>query len=132
MNQLNSVLVEGNLTRDPELAYTAKGTAVCKFSIASNRSTKEGEEYKQEVSYFDIVAFARQAEICGEYLKKGRSVRVVGRLKQDRWADADGRNHSRVNIIADHVEFGPPSKSKTDVVPDAEPAPAPLEDSIPF
>ncbi len=104
MNNLCTVLVEGNLTRDPELSYTPKGVACCKFSIAVNRRYKQGDEYVKEVSYFDIVAWTRLAEVCGEYLKKGRGVRVVGRLKQDRW-EKDGQPHSRINIVAEHCEF---------------------------
>jgi len=107
MNNLNSVLVEGNLVRDPELSYTSKGTAVCKFSLACNRSFKQDDQVQKEVSYFDISTWTRLAEVCGEYLKKGRGVRVVGRLKQDRWSDSDGKPHSRVAIVAEHVEFKP-------------------------
>jgi single-strand DNA-binding protein len=107
MNNLNSILVEGNLVRDPELSYTSKGTAVCKFSVACNRFFKQGEETQKEVSYFDVSCWTRLAEVCGEYLKKGRGVRVVGRLKQDRWTDADGKGHSRIEIVAEHVEFKP-------------------------
>jgi len=107
MNNLNSVLVEGNLVRDPELSYTSKGTAVCKFSVACNRSFKQDDQTQKEVSYFDVSTWTRLAEVCGEYLKKGRGVRVVGRLKQDRWADSDGKPHSRVSIVAEHVEFKP-------------------------
>ncbi len=107
MNNLNSVLVEGNLVRDPELSYTPKGTAVCKFSVACNRAFKQDDQLQKEVSYFDVSTWTRLAEVCGEYLKKGRGVRVVGRLKQDRWADTDGKAHSRVLIVAEHVEFKP-------------------------
>lgn len=107
MNNLNSVLIEGNLVRDPELSYTPKGTAVCKFSVACNRAFKQDDQLQKEVSYFDVSTWTRLAEVCGEYLKKGRGVRVVGRLKQDRWADTDGKAHSRVLIIAEHVEFKP-------------------------
>ena len=107
MNNLNSVLIEGNLTKDPELAYTPKGTAVCRFSIATNRFYKQEEDYQKEVSYFDVTVWAKQAEVCSEYLKKGRGVRVVGRLKQDRWQDAEGNNRSKVLIVAEHVEFKP-------------------------
>jgi len=112
MNNLNSILVEGNLVRDPELSYTAKGTAVCKFSLASNRSFKQGEETIREVSFFDVTTWARQAEVCNEYLKKGRGVRVVGYLRQDRWTDTEGKAHSRVLIVAEHVEFKPQMKPK--------------------
>ena len=110
MNNLNSILIEGNLVRDPELSYTTKGTAVCKFSVASNRFFKQEQEMQKEVSFFDVSTWARLAEVCGEYLKKGRGVRVVGRLKQDRWTDADGKGHSRIEIVAEHVEFKPQFK----------------------
>jgi single-strand DNA-binding protein len=110
MNSLNSVLLEGNLTRDPELKYTAKGTAVCAFSIASNRSFKQEEEYQQEVSFIDVTTWSHLAEVCNEYLKKGRGVRVVGRLKQDRWNDTEGNGRSKVYVVAEHVEFKPERK----------------------
>ena len=111
MNNLNSLLIEGNLVRDPELSYTTKGTAVCKFSVACNRFFKQDQETQKEVSFFDVTTWARLAEVCGEYLKKGRGVRVVGRLKQDRWTDPDGKAHSRISVIAEHVEFKPQLKN---------------------
>jgi len=114
MNNLNSILVEGNLVRDPELSYTTKGTAVCKFSVACNRFFKQEEEMQKEVSYFDVSTWARLAEVCGEYLKKGRGVRVVGRLRQDRWTDPEGKPRSRIEIVAEHVEFKPQFKNKDD------------------
>jgi single-strand DNA-binding protein len=112
MNNLNSILVEGNLVRDPELSYTTKGTAVCKFSVACNRFFKQEEEMQKEVSYFDVSTWARLAEVCGEYLKKGRGVRVVGRLRQDKWTDPEGKPRSRIEIVAEHVEFKPQFKNK--------------------
>jgi single-strand DNA-binding protein len=75
--------------------------------VASNRFFKHEEEMQKEVSYFDVSTWARLAEVCGEYLKKGRGVRIVGRLKQDRWTDPDGKQHSRIEIVAEHVEFKP-------------------------
>ena len=96
VNNLNSLLIEGNLVQDPELSYTPKGTALCKFTVASNRFFKQDQETQKEVSFFDVTTWARLAEVCGEYLKKGRGVRVVGRLKQDRWTDPDGKPHSRI------------------------------------
>ena len=114
MNNLNSILVEGNLVRDPELSYTTKGTAVCKFSVACNRFFKQEEEMQKEVSYFDVSTWARLAEVCVEYLKKGRGVRVVGRLRQDRWTDPEGKPRSRIEIVAEHVEFKPQFKNKDD------------------
>jgi len=112
MNNLNSILVEGNLVKDPELAYTTKGTAVCKFSVACNRFFKQEEEMQKEVSYFDVSTWARLAEVCGEYLKKGRGVRVVGRLRQYKWTDPEGKPRSRIEIVAEHVEFKPQFKNK--------------------
>ena len=75
---------QSHSVQDTELKYTPKGAAVCSFALASNRYFKQDEETQKEVSYFDITTWSRLAEVCGEYLKKGRGVRVVGRLKQDR------------------------------------------------
>ena len=112
MNSLNSILVEGNLTRDPELSATPKGTPVCSFSMASNRFYRQEDETQQEVSFFDVETWSKLATVCGEQLKKGRGVRVVGRLKQDRWTDNDGKNRSKVKIVAEHVEFRPEFKNR--------------------
>ena len=111
MNNLNSILLEGNLVADPELRYTPKGAAVCSFRVACNRFYKQEEELQKEVSYFDVTAWNRQAEVCNEYLTKGRGVRVVGRLKQDRWEDAEGKTRSKVHVVAEHVEFKPKFKN---------------------
>ena len=67
---------------------------------------------QKEVSFFEVSTWTRLAEVCGEYLKKGRGVRVVGRLKQDRWTDPDGKPHSRIFIVAEHVEFRPQLKKQ--------------------
>jgi single-strand DNA-binding protein len=112
MNQLNSILIEGNLTRDPNLNVTKSGTSVCNFSLASNRYYKKNGEGQNEVSFFDVETWSKLAENCGEYLKKGRGVRVVGRLKQDRWVDTEGKTRSKVKIVAEHVEFKPDFKGK--------------------
>jgi single-strand DNA-binding protein len=117
MNNLNSILLEGNLVADPDLRYTTKGVPVCSFRVACNRYFKQEEELQKEVSYFDVTSWNRLAEVCNEYLTKGRGVRVVGRLKQDRWEDPEGKTRSKVHIVAEHVEFKPKFKSD-----DAEPA----------
>ena len=108
MNNLNSVLVEGNLVRDPQLKATPKGTAVCSFSIAVNRFFKSETGMEKEVSYFDVQAWGKLAENVGK-IQKGRGVRVVGRLKQERWQQ-DGKTRSRVVIVAETVEFKPEPK----------------------
>jgi len=108
MNDLNSVLIEGNLTRDPTVAATPKGTPVCNFSVASNRYYYVDKEKQEEVSFFDVEAWSKLAERCGGELTKGRGVRVVGRLKQDRWQDKEGNPRSRTKVVAEHVEFRRP------------------------
>lgn len=108
MATLNKVLLVGNLTRDPELRFTPTGAAVCEFSIAINskRKDKASGEFIEEVSFFDVVAWAKTAEVCAEYLKKGKSVLVEGRLKQDRWDDKQsGQKRSKVTIVAENVQF---------------------------
>ena len=105
MSQMNTVIIDGNLTRDPELKETPKGTPVCNFSVASNRYYFVDEETKKEVFFFDVEAWSDLAETCGKNLHKGRGVKIVGKLRQDRWTDGEGKNHSRVKIVADTVDF---------------------------
>lgn len=112
MNNLNSILIDGNLTADPVLKETTRGTPVCNFRLAANRFYRQGEDMQKEVSYFDVETWAQSAERCSRELGKGRNVRVVGRLKQDRWTDDEGQGRSRIKIVADHVELGPRPKSE--------------------
>ena len=104
---LNSVLIDGNLTRDPELKTTTRGSRVCNFGLASNRYYEQDDEKVKEVSFFEVESWSRLADACSNHLKKGRGVRVVGRLKQDRWADQEGNNRSRVKVVAEHIIFKP-------------------------
>jgi single-strand DNA-binding protein len=113
MNNLNSILIEGNLVRDPLLRSTSKGTQVCTLSLASNRFYKVESGYEKEVSFFNVDTWARLAEACYEKGRKGRGVRVVGRLKQNRWNSPDGKPQSRITIVAEHVEFRPEFKKDT-------------------
>ena len=105
MNNLNSILIEGNLVRDPMLRSTPRGTQVCAMSLASNRYLKQDSGYQKEVSFFEVESWSRLAELCYNKGKKGRGVRVVGRLKQDRWSDPEGKPRSKITIVAEHVEF---------------------------
>jgi single-strand DNA-binding protein len=107
MNNLNSILIEGNLVRDPLYRTTPKGTHVCTFSIASNRYFKQDSNFEKEVSFFEVETWSRLADTCYDQGRKGRGVRVVGRLKQERWNGPDGKPRSRVGIVAEHVEFRP-------------------------
>ena len=112
MNNLNSILIEGNMVKDPQFRSTPKGVPVCTFSLACNRYFRHDNGFEKEVSFFEVETWAKLAEACNDLGKKGRGVRVVGRLKQDRWTDNDGKYHSRVTIVAEHVEFRPESKKE--------------------
>ena len=110
MNNLNSVLIEGNLARDPELRYTPKGTPTCTLVLASNRSYRDPErhgERHEEVSFIETTTWGKLATVCAEHLSKGRGIRVVGRLKQERWEDPVGNARAKVLIVAEQVEFQP-------------------------
>ena len=120
LNNLNSIIVEGNLVRDPQLKTIPNGHQVCTFAVASNRFYRQNDETEKEVSFFEVETWSRLAETCGEMLKKGRGVRVVGRLKQDRWEDAAGKTQTKIKIVAEHVEFKPVFKK--DDTGSAEPA----------
>jgi single-strand DNA-binding protein len=112
MNNLNSILIEGNLVRDPLFRSTPKGTPVCTFCLASNRFFKQDSGLEKEVSFFDVETWAKLAEHCYNLGHKGRGVRVVGRLKQERWTGSDGKSRSRITIVAEHVEFRPEFKKE--------------------
>jgi len=113
MMNLNSILIEGNIVREPQYRTTPKGTPLCTFSLASNRFFRQDDKYEKEVSFFDVETWGKIADVCNNQAKKGRGVRVVGRLKQDRWTGGDGKQHSRVFIVAEHVEFRPDFKNNT-------------------
>ncbi len=102
MASVNKVILLGNLTRDPELRYTPQGSAVCEFALALNHTytNKQTGQKVEEVSFIDIVAWGRTAEICAEYLKKGRQVFIEGRLKQDRWESPEGKKMSKIRVTA--------------------------------
>ena len=101
---LNSVVLVGRLTRDAELTYLQSGSAVAKFSIAVNRAVKNGEQWVDEASYFDISLYGKQAESLKQFLLKGKQIGVQGSLKQDRW-EKDGQKFSKVSVIANSVEL---------------------------
>jgi single-strand DNA-binding protein len=102
MNHLNSILIEGNLARDPLFRTTEKGT-FCTFSLAYSR-IGNGEK---EISLFDVETWAKLAKSCNEQGYEGRGVRVVGRIRQNKWIDANGMENSKMVIVAEHVEFRP-------------------------
>jgi single-strand DNA-binding protein len=107
MASYNKVLLMGNLTRDPEVRYTPKGTALANLGVAVNRVwTTESGEQKEEVTFVDIEVWGRQAETAGQYLSKGRPVFVEGRLKLDSWEDKEsGQKRNKLKVVAERVQF---------------------------
>jgi len=103
----NKVILAGNLTRDPELRYTPKGTAIAKIGLAINRKwTNEAGETKEDVTFVDVDAFGKQAEVIGQYMRKGRPLLVEGRLKLDQWDDKQtGQKKSRLGVTLESFQF---------------------------
>ncbi|MBI3332637.1 MAG: single-stranded DNA-binding protein [Candidatus Omnitrophica bacterium] len=106
MANLNKVFLIGRLARDPELRYIPSGTAVATFTVATNRAyTLASGEKREESCFVRVVAWARQAELCGEYLSKGSPVFVEGRLQSRNWETPDGQKRSTLEVVAQNVQF---------------------------
>jgi single-strand DNA-binding protein len=102
---INRVVLTGNLTRDPELRSTPGGLAICKLGIAVNTRRKNSEgQWEEKPNFFRVTVFGRQAESCGQYLKKGRPVAIDGRLEWSTWEN-EGQKRESIDIIADTVQF---------------------------
>ena len=128
MANFNKVILAGNLTRDPELRYTPKGTAIARFGLAVNRTWKsETGENKEEVTFVDVDAFGRQAEIISQYLKKGRPFLVEGRLKLDQWEDKNThQKQSKLRVVLEGFSFLDSGRGEGGAeAPRGRPAPAP-------
>jgi len=140
MADFNRVILLGRLTRDPELRYTGGGTAVCNMSIAVNRRVKKNDRWEEQANFFDIVVFGKVAENSAEYLAKGRPILVEGELQQRRWEAQDGQRRSKIEVLANNVQFlggpgegnrGQSGGSKSGA--DNSSGPPPIEDDdIPF
>src|SRR5690348_3925148 len=107
MANFNKVILAGNLTRDPELRYTPKGTAIARIGMALNRTWKtEAGETKEEVTFVDVDAFGRQAEVIAQYMRKGRPLLVEGRLKLDQWEDKNThQKQSKLHVVLEGFSF---------------------------
>ncbi len=131
MASLNKVFLIGNLTRDPELRYTPSGAALCKFGLAINEKYKD----KESTVFVNIVTWAKTAELCSEYLSKGRSVCIDGRLNYSSWDTEDGQKRSKLEVTADRVIFlGGKGETTGDRPDKGEPGAgdAPPDDDVPF
>lgn len=130
MANINRVTITGNLTRDPEMRTTNGGTSICKMGVAVNHRQKnpQSQEWEDKPNFFDVVAFGASGENCARYLAKGRPVAVDGRLAWSSWETDDGQKRSKVEIVANTVQFlGGADESK----PEQSKAPDDDED-IPF
>ncbi|TLD71102.1 single-stranded DNA-binding protein [Phragmitibacter flavus] len=107
MASYNKVMLIGNLTRDPEIRYTPKGSAVADLGLAVNRVyTTENNERREEVTYIDVVLWSRLAELAGQYLSKGRAVFIEGRLQMDTWEDKQtGQKRSKIRVVGETMQF---------------------------
>jgi single-strand DNA-binding protein len=126
MASYNKVILMGNLTRDPEVRYLPSGMAVCDMALAVNESykNKEGETVEQ-TCFVDVVVWSRQAETCGEYLRKGSPVMLDGRLQLDKWQTKEGEPRSKLRVRADRVQFlGSPKSGTSPEDTDSGPAAA--------
>src|SRR4030088_1187749 len=151
MASFNKVILLGNLTRDPEVRYTPKGTAVADLGLAINRTyTAENGEKREEVTFVDVTFWGRTAEVAGEYLKKGRPVFVEGRLQLDSWDDKQsGQKRSKLKVIGENMQMlgaprgggsgGGGDEENSGGSPASRPAPPPKaapagpdDDEIPF
>ena len=144
MANLNKVLLLGNVTRDPEVRYTPKGSAVCDLGVAVNRAyTTDSGEKREEVTFVEVTLWGRTAEVASEYLKKGRPVFIEGRLQMDTWDDKQtGQKRTRLRVVAENMQLlgGRPSAGadaagesrQTSAPPKKSSTPEPDEDEIPF
>jgi single-strand DNA-binding protein len=149
MANFNKVIIVGNLTRDPELRYTPKGTAVARITLAVNRTFTSGEggEKKEEVSFVDVDVWGRQAEVIAQYMKKGRPLLVEGRLKQDTWEDKNTKQkQSKLKVVLETFSFldsgnrgggdgaapARPASTAAAPAPEAPDAEPPQDDDVPF
>lgn len=132
MANLNKVFLIGRLARDPELRYIPNGTAVSTFTVATNRAyTLASGEKREEPCFVRVVAWARQAELCGEYLSKGSPVFVEGRLQSRSWETPDGQKRSTLEVVAQNIQFlGKVSKASAEAA-DLEGAPGGVREREP-
>lgn len=131
MPDLNKVFLVGNLTKDPEIRFVPSGQAVANLRLAINRKYKAGNgERKEEVTYVGVEVWGKSAEACGEYLKKGSSLLVEGRLKLKEWAAQDGQKRSMLEVVSDRVQFLAGYQRSTEA--NFTPSQGAEDDEIPF
>ncbi len=137
MASVNRAILIGNLGRDPELRYTQGGQALTRFSLATNERFKQGDDWQERTEWHRVVVWGKQAENCAQYLQKGRSVYIEGRLQTRDWEDKEGNKRQTTEIVAQTVQFlgsrgDGPSRDAPEPPPPSGPSPAADGDDIPF
>ncbi|MCB9850752.1 MAG: single-stranded DNA-binding protein [Phycisphaerales bacterium] len=154
MTNFNKVILAGNLTRDPELSYTAGNTAICKFGMAINHKWRDRNsgENREDTCFVDCVAFGRGGETINQYMNKGRPLLVEGRLKYSQWEAQDGGKRSKLEVVVDNFQFlggggqggggggggggqrrqAAPARASAGGPPDDDYGPPPSGDEVPF
>jgi single-strand DNA-binding protein len=152
MASFNKVILMGNLTRDPELRVTPKGTAVCQIGVAVNQSYRDKDgNSREETTFVDVDVFGRQAEVIAKYMTKGRPILIEGRLKLDSWETKEGEKRSKLKVVLDNFQFvggrgegetggttggfedtAPPARSPARPAAASRPANDVNEDDVPF
>jgi single-strand DNA-binding protein len=135
----NRIILVGNLGRDPELRYTPQGTPVCSFTMATNERRKDkAGEWQEQVTWFKVTLWGRQAETASQYLTKGRPVYIEGRLRVEEWTDRDGKPRHTLEVHATDMQFIGSQRSgeaPVEKAPSGEPAPEQAglsDDDVPF
>ncbi len=121
MASLNQLTMLGNLTRDPETKYLASGTCVAEFGIAVNERVKKGNDWVDEPCFIDVTLFGKQAEVAGEYLSKGASVLITGRLKYEQW-EKEGVKRSKHKFVGDRMQMVGGKRGEHDQTRDESPS----------
>jgi single-strand DNA-binding protein len=126
MASVNKVIIVGNLGRDPEVRYSGDGASICNISVATTSQWKDKNsgERREETEWHRVVFYGRLAEIAGEYLKKGRSIYLEGRLKTRKWTDKDNIERFTTEVVADQMQMLGGNRTDDSQAPDAAPAPA--------
>jgi single-strand DNA-binding protein len=136
MSSVNKAIIVGNLGRDPEVRHTQSGNAVCNFSVAtSEKWTKDGQT-QEKTEWHRVVVWGKQAENCAQYLKKGRSVYIEGRIQTREWVNKEGQKQYTTEVVANQVQFlggrGEGSSGEPKSEPASAPSSSPADDDIPF
>jgi len=129
---LNKVMLIGRLGADPEIRYTAGGTAVVNLRVATDSPVKRGDNWESETEWHRVVAWDRLAEFCGEYLSKGRLVYIEGRLRTRSWEDQEGNKRWTTEIVARDIQALDSKGKDSDSGTELEPPEPPIEDDVPF